>query len=170
MDNKGLTLLELIVSIAILAIVVLPLLTAFLVSLKTNAKAKEKLRAIEVAHNFMESMEATPVTDLMTQLTYADEFELLEKHGTVKTQQLLKQTYEYKKADSIQDLLLIDPSKSESQVEALATTSILRYADGTHRFNSRKDGKYYYFYLGELLKNCLTPDGYYVDVNGVWVK
>ena len=48
MDNKGLTLLELIVSIAILAIVVLPLLTAFLVSLKTNVKAKEKLRESEM--------------------------------------------------------------------------------------------------------------------------
>lgn len=154
MDNKGLTLLELIVSIAILAIVVLPLLTAFLVSLKTNVKAKEKLRAIEVAHNFMEAMEAVPVTDIMTQLTYTDEFDLLEKHSTVKTQQLLKQTDKYVKADSIQDLLLIDPSKSESQVEALATTSILRYADGTHRFISRKDGKYYYY-----VNNIPSEDG-----------
>lgn len=44
-------------------------------------------------------------------------------------------------------------------------------ADGTvYHGWIEKNGKHYYFYLGELLKNCLTPDGYYVDVNGVWVK
>lgn len=31
-------------------------------------------------------------------------------------------------------------------------------------------GKYYYIEDGEMLTNCLTPDGYYVDVNGVWIQ
>ena len=36
------------------------------------------------------------------------------------------------------------------------------------------DGKYYYFNTnpdgtrGKMLKNVVTPDGYYIDENGVW--
>ncbi len=31
------------------------------------------------------------------------------------------------------------------------------------------DGKWYYFNIGERMEtNCITPDGYYVDTNGVW--
>ena len=39
---KGFTLIELVVSIVILAIVVLPILTAFVISARTNTKAKSK--------------------------------------------------------------------------------------------------------------------------------
>ena len=31
------------------------------------------------------------------------------------------------------------------------------------------DGKWYYFNIGEKMEtDCITPDGYYVDNNGVW--
>ena len=40
-NNQGLTLVELIVSIAILAIIVLPLLTSFVQATKTNVKGNK---------------------------------------------------------------------------------------------------------------------------------
>jgi prepilin-type N-terminal cleavage/methylation domain-containing protein len=65
----GFSLVELIVAIAIMAIIVLPLLRAFLVSAKTNAKAKGQLQATEAAQNVMETIEATSLDDLLTYFT-----------------------------------------------------------------------------------------------------
>lgn len=55
-DNKGYTLVELIVAIGILAIVVAPLLQGFVTSAKTNTKARKLLAATTVAENLMEEM------------------------------------------------------------------------------------------------------------------
>ena len=44
--------------------------------------------------------------------------------------------------------------------------------DGYYKANSwyqDTDGKYYYFNMGAVMVvNTTTPDGYYVDENGVW--
>jgi prepilin-type N-terminal cleavage/methylation domain-containing protein len=69
-NNKGITLVELIVTVAILAIIVLPLLRAFVVSAKTNAKAKEKLRTTELAQNIMEGLEASDLEHVAYQFNY----------------------------------------------------------------------------------------------------
>jgi prepilin-type N-terminal cleavage/methylation domain-containing protein len=66
-NNKGLTLVELIVAVAILAIIVLPLLKAFVISTDTNAKAKEKLRTTELAQNIMEGLEAISLSQVEDQ-------------------------------------------------------------------------------------------------------
>lgn len=34
----------------------------------------------------------------------------------------------------------------------------------------KSGGKYYYIYEGMMMRNCRTPDGYYVDKNGVWIQ
>jgi prepilin-type N-terminal cleavage/methylation domain-containing protein len=64
--QDGFSLVELIVAIAIMAIIVLPLLRAFVVSARTNAKAKERLRATEASQNIMESIEAMSLDHLLT--------------------------------------------------------------------------------------------------------
>lgn len=69
-NNKGLTLIELIVAIAILAIIVLPLLTSFVQATKTNVKAKGKLHATELAQNIMEGMENVSLEELVYQFDY----------------------------------------------------------------------------------------------------
>ena len=56
-DNRGITLVELIVSIAILAIIVLPFLNAFVTATKTNVKARNKMNATHLATNIMEGIE-----------------------------------------------------------------------------------------------------------------
>jgi prepilin-type N-terminal cleavage/methylation domain-containing protein len=65
----GFSLVELIVAIAIMAIIVLPLLRAFVQSARTNAKAKDRLRATESAQNIMESIEAMSLDDLLDYFT-----------------------------------------------------------------------------------------------------
>ncbi|MEE1216420.1 MAG: type II secretion system protein, partial [Agathobacter sp.] len=55
-DDRGITLVELIVSIAILAIIVLPFLNSFVMAAKTNAKSKNELNATHLAENIMEGV------------------------------------------------------------------------------------------------------------------
>ena len=57
-SNKGFTLVEVLVAILILAIIVVPLLSAFVMSAKTNAKARQTLRATTLAQNVMEELKA----------------------------------------------------------------------------------------------------------------
>ena len=54
-DDRGVTLVEIIVSIAILAIIVLPFLNAFVTATKTNVKAKNEMNATHLATNIMGS-------------------------------------------------------------------------------------------------------------------
>lgn len=57
-NQKGFTLIELLVAIAILAIIAVPLLNAFLMSVRTDAKAKVKMRAATAASNVMEDIKS----------------------------------------------------------------------------------------------------------------
>ncbi len=69
-NNKGLTLVELLVTVTILAIIVLPLLRGFVISAHTNAKAKEKLRTTEIAQNIMEGLKSNSLEDISRQFNY----------------------------------------------------------------------------------------------------
>lgn len=57
-NQKGFTLLELLVAVAILAIIAIPLLNAFLVSVQTDVKAKTQMRGTTAATNVMEDIKA----------------------------------------------------------------------------------------------------------------
>ena len=57
-EDQGFTLIELLVALAILGVVVVPLLTAFLTSSRVNAAAKDKQRATTVAQNIIEEYKA----------------------------------------------------------------------------------------------------------------
>ena len=63
-DNRGISLVELLVSVAILAIIVAPLLRAFVIASQTNQKAKDRQRATAVAQNVMEELVAMDVETL----------------------------------------------------------------------------------------------------------
>ena len=57
-SNKGFTLVEVLIAITILAIIVVPLLRAFVVSANTNAKARRVMRATTLAQNVIEELKA----------------------------------------------------------------------------------------------------------------
>lgn len=57
-DNKGFTLLEVLIAMIILAIVSIPILHAFMTSATTTAKSKLKMYATDAAENIMEDIRA----------------------------------------------------------------------------------------------------------------
>lgn len=67
-NNSGFTLVELLVAIAILAIVVTPLLYSFVSGARLNAKSKRIMEATTVAQNVMEDIKATSLEDLLDEV------------------------------------------------------------------------------------------------------
>lgn len=76
MDNRGFSLVELLVAIVILAIVVVPLLHTFISSARTNSMARRRLRVTTAAQDIMEGLKADTVEEISYQFNYpyADEF------------------------------------------------------------------------------------------------
>lgn len=74
-NNKGTSLVELLVSIVILSMVIVPLLTSFVVSAKMNAKAKEVHNATMLAQNVMEGLKIETIESLELQ------YDLLHKEN-----------------------------------------------------------------------------------------
>lgn len=70
LNNKGVTLVELIISVAILTVVVAPLLHTFTVSVRYNHQAKEKQRAMDAAQSIMENFKANDL--VVVQETFDD--------------------------------------------------------------------------------------------------
>jgi prepilin-type N-terminal cleavage/methylation domain-containing protein len=120
-NNKGLTLVELIVTVAILAIIVLPLLKAFVISAGTNAKAKEKLRTTELAQNVMEGLEATDLLNVVSQFcdpgTDNCDFTLLTGQEQMTVRQMDTDT------DGVYRFAMKDLTASEKKYDALITIS-----------------------------------------------
>ncbi len=59
-NQKGVTMIEVLVTIAILAIVVAPCLSAFVMAQRGNVKAAETERVYTAAANFMEELKGDP--------------------------------------------------------------------------------------------------------------
>ena len=57
-NKKGLTLIEIIISIAILSIMIVPILSLTLSSVKTNKKSDEKMQALSLAQKEMEGIKS----------------------------------------------------------------------------------------------------------------
>ena len=66
-QNKGFTLVEVLIAITILAIIVAPLLHAFVTAARTNAKAKQLMKATTLAQNVMEEMKANSLEEVARQ-------------------------------------------------------------------------------------------------------
>ena len=68
-NQSGFTLLELLIAVAILAVIVVPILTAFLISVETNAKAKDKQRASVAASNLVEDFKGRDTEQVINAMT-----------------------------------------------------------------------------------------------------
>ena len=68
-DNKGFTLLEVLVAMVILTIVCVPLLRSFATSAQTNARAKIQMKATTASENIMEQIKAMNVSELKDFMT-----------------------------------------------------------------------------------------------------
>ena len=67
-NNKGFSLIELIIAVTILAIIVVPLSRSFITAANTNSKAKRVMEATTLGQNFFESMKSEGVEKLVEKL------------------------------------------------------------------------------------------------------
>ncbi|MCR4585174.1 MAG: hypothetical protein K5686_05560 [Lachnospiraceae bacterium] len=65
-DNKGLTLLEILISVCLLMILLMPISSALLTSVKINAKARTLLTATDVAQSIMEDISEKTYTECLS--------------------------------------------------------------------------------------------------------
>ena len=68
-NHKGVTMIEVLVTVAILAIVVVPCLSAFVMAQRGNVKAKETFETYTAAANLMESWKSNSNDEYFEQLT-----------------------------------------------------------------------------------------------------
>ncbi len=92
MNNRGFSLVEILIALAILAIITVPLLHAFVTSAKVNMNARRKLRVTTIAQDIMEGLKADSLEEIRYQFANPDGdadhdgFHLIDKHmikGTV---------------------------------------------------------------------------------------
>ena len=65
LNNKGFSLLEVLVAVIILSIVSIPIIRSFATVAKTNANAKMLLRATDAAENMMENLEYRTLDEII---------------------------------------------------------------------------------------------------------
>ncbi len=70
LNNRGVSLVELIVAMAILSIVAVIVYRGILLAAKTNAKANYQHKATTLSQNTMEGLKATDLEDILQQFTY----------------------------------------------------------------------------------------------------
>ena len=86
LNNKGVTLVELLVSITMLSIVVGAFYSCFVLAAKTNAKAKINHKATSLAQNILENIKAEDMDSLMQQIVWPT-VTISEEDGTVAVKQ-----------------------------------------------------------------------------------
>lgn len=80
-NNKGMTLVEVLVAIAVFTVVSMALLQAFVSSVNYNKEAKEKQRGINLAQSVMETYKAYKLEDICRQFSGVDAFKMYQ--GTI---------------------------------------------------------------------------------------
>lgn len=71
-NNKGLTLIEIIVTIAVLGVVVSPLMSMFITSQKINNEGDKEFKKLQVAQRFLEDVKSLYVLSDIEKLEYND--------------------------------------------------------------------------------------------------
>ncbi len=69
LNNKGFTLVELLIAVAIVAVIVAPILTAITTSMKVNKKSDDMLNETAVAQTFMEGMQDMSLEEIARQFS-----------------------------------------------------------------------------------------------------
>ena len=72
-DNRGSSLVELIVSIAILTMVLLPILNSFVVAARANAESKRVQAQNVIIQDIMEEMKAKKLEDIITEYNFPED-------------------------------------------------------------------------------------------------
>ncbi len=88
LNNKGMTLIELMVAVAILSVAIIPLMYAFINSMKYNAKGRELQQTTVLAHTIMEKCKGyttKEIDDRMDNHTFLDTLTVGALNNSTKT-------------------------------------------------------------------------------------
>ena len=151
-DDRGVTLVEIIVSIAILAIIVLPFLNAFVTATKTNVKAKNEMNATHLATNIMEGIEKNSMKTLAYQFNYpsegfdvADGFNISDGSSACE---LLKKSGKFDNVKRLEDISAEIVNKDDVITSCIHKTDASAKISDTSLWNFREsDAHKYYFYM-----------------------
>ncbi|WP_443598039.1 type IV pilus modification PilV family protein [Agathobacter sp.] len=151
-DDRGVTLVEIIVSIAILAIIVLPFLNAFVTATKTNVKAKNEMNATHLATNIMEGIEKNSMKTLAYQFNYpsegfdvADGFNMSDGSSACE---LLKKSDKFDNVKRLEDISEEIVNKDDLITSCIHKTDASAQIGDTSLWNFRESKAHkYYFYM-----------------------
>lgn len=151
-DDRGVTLVEIIVSIAIVAIIVLPFLNAFVTATKTNVKAKNEMNATHLATNIMEGIEKNSMKTLAYQFNYpsegfdvADGFNISDGSSACE---LLKKSDKFDNVKRLEDISAEIVNKDDVITSCIHKTDAKAKIGDASLWNFREsDAHKYYFYM-----------------------
>lgn len=153
-DDRGVTLVEIIVSIAILAIIVLPFLNAFVTATKTNVKARNEMNATHLATNIMEGIEKNSMKTLAYQFNYPTEsFDVADGFSIASGSsacELLKKNGKYQnvvKLENVRDEVSNKDDMITSSIHKLDTSATINDTS-LWKFEEGDVHKYYYYMSG----------------------
>lgn len=151
-DDRGVTLVEIIVSIAILAIIVLPFLNAFVTATKTNVKAKNEMNATHLATNIMEGIEKNSMKTLAYQFNYPSEgFDVTDGFNISDGSsacELLKKSDKFDNVKRLEDISAEIVNKDDVITSCIHKTDASAQIGDTSLWDFREsDAHKYYFYM-----------------------
>lgn len=118
-QNKGFTLVEVLIAITILAIIVTPLLHAFVTASRTNAKAKQLMKATTLAQNVMEELKANSLEEVARQFNSSSTTSYTDKVSVVG---IADKYYE-----AIEDATgFVEATTSENELPGVSANSSIR--------------------------------------------
>ncbi|MDD7333081.1 MAG: type II secretion system protein [Lachnospiraceae bacterium] len=161
-NNKGISLVELIVSITILSIIIVPFLHAFLTATNTSAKAKRIAQATEIGRNIMEGLEPYRFKQIAYQFNYPQQgFTLVS--GVVADSSNVGELNAVLDASGTETGSYAGVIKAEDLPDNLTnpedsiTSSIIKKESGSLTYTLKEKDKYYF-----KLQN-ISANGVYYD-------
>ncbi len=175
-DDRGMTLVELLVAIVILAIIVVPLLHTFISSAGANQRARRLLRVTTAAQDIMEGLKADSLEEIAYQFNYTagneanglDSFHLV--NGSLINRQGVMEDgiYEVRAKISASDRAVSDFVKTAGNegkfgdpdpLEAdQAPTVVSDDGGATYSYLQKNDGKYYFALQNMNIENTGSPN------------
>ena len=170
-DNRGMTLVELLIAIVILAIITVPLLHAFVSSARINMDARKRLRLTTVAQDVMEGLRADSLAELAEEFNYPIPvgpyrgFHVINR--SLVEGSISENRCSIDPDGNVTNLIAVDPASSDP---AKTPSSVPGVSSVSHNFvprdgsiASRNDGKFYFSMQDVKVENMGTPN-YKVDV------
>ncbi|KNF07385.1 hypothetical protein CLPU_17c00100 [Gottschalkia purinilytica] len=116
-NNKGTTMIEVVVSITILSLLTLPIITLFYESVKMNKKSQEQMTATILAENFIEDIKTSENLNIGQVTKYENGFNI-----NIKIEEIEKELEEQNKKDNI---CILNESLFKITVEIVKENTLL---------------------------------------------